>query len=147
MSDNKLSPFAFIKSINEGTRTPNLLKDSKCAIDADPLSPDDKAKQYNAFIVNRGLALFQDTVLFANEMNINSHVPNKMQYMFLKSAIRPKKRFTKWPKKGKAEEKVKVIMKYYNYSRAKAESVVDLVSDENINTILDRMNTGGMKNE
>ena len=39
----------------------------------------DAAKKYPAYVVNRCLSSFTDTVLYANEMNKNSHLPPKMQ--------------------------------------------------------------------
>jgi hypothetical protein len=105
---------------------------------------EDAEKGYSPFMVNRGLSYFQDTVLLANEMNINSHLPHRMQYDFLLTAIRPRKRFSKWMKKS-TPAKVEVIKEYYGYSDAKAESVVDLVSDEDIKHMKSVLFKGGKK--
>ena len=40
-------------------------------------------KQYNSYIINKGLSYFIDTIFPANEMNLNSHIPNRMEYDFL----------------------------------------------------------------
>jgi hypothetical protein len=53
-------------------------------------------KAYNPFMVNRGLSYFNDTVLFANEMNIHHHLDKKLQNSFYINTIRKRKRFSKW---------------------------------------------------
>lgn len=35
---------------------------------------------YVPFVVNRALSLFPDTLFHVNEMNLNSHLDNKLQY-------------------------------------------------------------------
>ena len=81
---NTMSPFDFINDINFGKK--NLLKD------------DDKGileKEYNSFIINRGLSYFSDTVLYANEMNLRHELDKRMQNDYLLHSIRSKKRFSK----------------------------------------------------
>jgi hypothetical protein len=99
---------------------------------------------YSPFMVNRGLALYQDTVLFANEMNRNSHLPNRLQYDFLREGIRARRRFSKWPKKS-VPERIEIIKEYYGYSNTKAESIADLVSDEDIEGMTKYLSKGGKK--
>ena len=57
-----MNPFEYLKSINE----------SKKDIMIDDLAE----KEYNSFIVNRGLSYFKDTILYANEMNRYHHLDN-----------------------------------------------------------------------
>ena len=57
------------------------------------------AKKYPAYVINRCLSSFTDTVLYANEMNKNSHIPNHMQYDFLLNSVKPRKRFSPWTRK------------------------------------------------
>ncbi len=80
-----MSPFDFLNSIN----------DTKKDLFEDPQAE----KDYNAFLVNRGLSYFPDTILFANEMNIKRDTPKQWQFDFLRLAIPKKKRFSKWHKK------------------------------------------------
>ena len=58
-----MSPFDYLNSINDTKK--------------DLMVDDITEKQYNAFLVNRGLSYFSDTVLFANEMNVHHHLPNR----------------------------------------------------------------------
>ena len=126
-----MSPFDFINDINFGKK--NLLKD------------DDKGileKEYNSFIINRGLSYFSDTVLYANEMNLRHELDKRMQNDYLLHSIRPKKRFSKWSK-NKKEERVDLIKQYFNYSNQKAREVLDIITDEEYNQIKQVFETGG----
>jgi hypothetical protein len=139
----KLTPFSFINSINSGQRGKNLLEDCKADTSTDPNDPSSTDKSYIPFIVNRGLSYFSDTVLFANEMNRNHHLPNRMQYDFLKNAVSPRKRFSKWSKRKDVEHDVALIQRKYNYSRSKAESVYHLFSEDQLIKLRKLMDVGG----
>ena len=82
-----MNHFDYLKSIT----------DSKEDIMVDDLAE----KDYNAFMVNRGLSYYNDTVIYANEMNKNSHIDSRLQFDFLKQIIRKRKRFSKWNKADK----------------------------------------------
>ena len=127
-----MNPFEYLNSINHK-------KD-------DIMVDDDAEKGYSPFMVNRGLSYFQDTVLLANEMNMNSHLDHRMQYDFLRTAIRPRKRFSKWMKKT-TPAKIEVIKEYYGYSDAKAQGVEDLISDDDIKHMKAILSKGGKKNK
>ena len=125
-----MNPFQYIASIN------NTKKD---------LMVDDEAeKAYTPFMVNRGLSYFSDTVLLANEMNRAGHIDHRMQYDFLRLAIRPRKRFSKWMKKT-VPARMETIKEYYGYSDAKAEAISDLISDDDIKAMKDVLSKGGKK--
>ena len=138
---DKLTPFDFIKSIND--HKPNLLKDCKAYEGEEMINPDTPSKQYVPFIINRGLSQFNDTVLLTNEINIRHQLPAKMQYDFLFSAIRPRKRFSKWAKKMKDPNDLKTIQETYNYSKEKAEQVYTMFSQDDLKTLRKRLNKGG----
>ena len=110
----------------------------------DLMVDEDAENGYSPFMCNRGLSYYQDTVLFANQMNINSHLDNRLQYDFLRGAIRPRKRFSKWHKKT-VPAKIEVIREYYGYSDNKAESVADLISDDDIKHMKSVLSKGGKK--
>lgn len=103
---------------------------------------DEAEKGYSQFMVGRGLSMFQDTVLLANEMNITPAVDNRMHYDFLRHAVRQKKRFSKWAKKD-TPARIEVIKEYYGYSDEKAQSVSDLISDEDIKHMKAHLSKGG----
>lgn len=126
---SKLSPFDFLKSIN----------DSKVnLIDIDP----ENAKQYNSYLVNRSLSYFPDTAVLVNEMNRLHHLDAKMQNDFLINIVRKKKRFSKWDKAAQSDS-LDAVKEYYGYSNAKARQAVSLLSQEEITSIKKKVYKGG----
>jgi len=125
---SKKSPFDFLNSINVTKK--NLIETRE------------DEKEYVPFIVNRGLGYFQDTVLLANEMNVNCHIDSKMQYDFLRNTVRKRKRFSKWFK-AKDDEKIQLLCSYFGYSVSAAKSVVDLFNDSDLAEIKKRLDKGG----
>ena len=124
-----MSPFDFLNAINM----------TKEDLFVDPLAE----KDYNAFIINRGLSYFPDTLFYANEMNKNGTVSKKMQFDFLMNSIPKRKRFSKWHKKEVSTEQLKAIMGYYKYSEERALEALSILSDEKITIIENKMNKGG----
>jgi len=104
----------------------------------------DSIKQYPPYIINRCLSGFIDTVMYANEMNINSHLDSKLQYIYYLNSIRKKKRFSPWLKKDKIND-LELIKQYYGYSNEKAKSALSLLNKEQINYIRKRLDVGGKK--
>src|SRR5579875_3356026 len=73
-------------------------------------------KAYPAFMINRGLSYFQDTIMYAAEINqLAGTLDNRMMYDYYMAAIRPRRRFSKWAKKSSSED-VKLVMKCYKVS-------------------------------
>jgi len=130
-TSSNLSPFEFIKSIND-TKV-NI-------ISQDP----ENAKYYNAFVVNRSLSYFPDTIYFANEMNKYHQLDDDMQYNFLLNIVRKRKRFSKWDKSAGINN-INIIKSYYGYSEEKARQVADLLTDDQITSILHKVSIGGRK--
>ena len=123
-----MNPFEFVKAIN-----------NKKDIMRDDL--DEKA--YNPFMVNHSYSYFPDTVLLANEMNINHHIDSKLAFDFLLGTIRKNpKRFSKWNKIDSSEE-LQAVKEYYEYSNSKARSALSLLSTEQIDEIKMKVNKGG----
>jgi hypothetical protein len=108
----------------------------------DIMVDDASEKAYNAYMVNRSLSYFNDSVLYANEMNKYHHLDNKLQYHFLINSIRPRKRFSKWMKKSDPDS-VEVVKEYYGYSNEKARQVLSLFSDMQITELKQRLYKGG----
>ena len=140
---DKLTPFTFINSINQGRKGKHLLEDCTADDSLETINPDAADKQYVPFIINRGLSYFKDTVLFANEMNTKNHVPPRMQYDFYRNIVTPKKRFSKWGKKEKTSNSIDIIKKAYNYSQEKAESVYKILTSNQIKQLKQIYDKGG----
>jgi hypothetical protein len=123
-----ISPFDFINAIHYSK---------------DKLIVDDwSEKQYNPYIINKGLSYGHDTVIPANEMNSRPHIDKILQFDFLINIIRPKKRFNKWIKAEKIDD-LEVVKEYYGYSTEKAKQVLPLLNDSIIIELRKRITKGG----
>jgi len=127
-----MNPFDYLNTINVTKK--NMMRGSE----NDELAE----KEYNAFIVNRGLSLFQDTIALANEMNIHHVADNKLQYEFLINIVRPRKRFSKWHKKEEDSD-LEAVKEYYGYSNEKAIQALTVLTRDNIITIKEKLEKGG----
>ena len=125
-----MNPFEYLNAIN------NTKKD---------IMVDDIAeKGYNSFMVNRGLSYFNDTVLMANEMNVNHTIDHRLQFDFLINIVRKKKRFSKWIKPETVSD-VEVVKEYYGYSNEKAKQALSLLTSEQIDELKKKVYKGGRK--
>jgi ATP-dependent helicase YprA (DUF1998 family) len=101
-------------------------------------------KEYPSFIVNKCLSGHLDCVLFSNEMNKYHFLDKDMQYNFYLNILRKKKRFSPWLRKEKVSD-IEYVKQYYGYSNEKASQVLKILSDEQIDFIKQRLDTGGTK--
>jgi len=101
-------------------------------------------KAYPPFIVNKCLAAFHDTVLFANEMNMYPHLDKKLQYDFFINSINPRKRFSPWAKKTQVEY-LDAIKEYYGYNDDKALQALRILSKTQLEHIKKLVDKGGKK--
>lgn len=99
-------------------------------------------KSYPPFIVNRCLSGHLDCVLFANEMNKNSHLDKDMQYSFYLNSLRKRKRFSPWLRKDKITD-LDIVKQYYGYSNEKAMQALKILSKDQIDFIKKRLDIGG----
>ena len=125
-----MNPFEYVQASN----------DTKKDIMVDDIAE----KGYNAFMVNRSLSYFNDTVLIANEMNRHSHLDSRLQFDFLINIVRKRKRFSKWAK-PQVESDIEVIKEYYDYSNEKARQAISLLSPDQINGLRKKVSKGGTK--
>jgi hypothetical protein len=101
-------------------------------------------KDYNPFIVNKALSFHYDCILHANQMNLIPNTDSVMQYQYLLNSIRPWKRpFQKWLKPEKVEN-LECIKEFYGYSNDKARAALEVLSDEQIDSIKKNLNKGGL---
>jgi len=124
-----MTPFDFLNAINHSKD--NLIID------------DLTEKDYKAFVINRGLSYFSDTILHANEMNFYHFLEKKLQFLYLLNNIRPKKRFSKWLK-GEKDENIEVISEYFGYNHKKAKEVSNLLSQNQIHQMKVELEKGGL---
>ena len=101
-------------------------------------------KKYPAFIVNKMLSAFSDTVMLVNEMNRNHFIDKDMQFQFLLNSIRTKKRYSPFLRASKLKE-IECVKEYYGYSNDKAKSALDILTKDEINLIKEKLYKGGTK--
>ena len=124
-----MNPFDFVKSITYTKQD---------------IMHDLNESEYESFLVNRALSYYQDCLLYANEMNRRFELSNRLQYHYLLNTIRKRKRFAKWIKPEKIDD-LKIVMEYYQVSRAKAEEYLNIISENDIAILRKKMNKGGVK--
>ena len=112
----------------------------KNLIDEDP----DVEKKYPAYIINRCMSGHLDAIMYANEMNLYHNLSSKLQYDFLLNILRSKKRFSPWVKKEELKN-LDYVKRYYGYSDEKAKQVLPLLSKEQLTSIQEKLERGGLK--
>ena len=105
---------------------------------------EDWEKKYPPFVVNKCVYPFQDTIMLVNEINQLPHLDKKLQFDFLLNSVRSRKRYTPWLKANKLDN-LEDVKEYYNYSNDKAKQALDILTDEQIATIKQKLNKGGMR--
>tara|TARA_R100000700_G_C3129723_1_gene115415 strand:- start:402 stop:803 length:402 start_codon:yes stop_codon:yes gene_type:complete len=99
-------------------------------------------KKYPPFVINKCLHAFQDTILFVNEINQLPNLDNKLQFDFFLNTLRARKRYTPWLKAKKLEN-LDCIKEYYGYNNEKAKTALDILDDEQISAIKQKLYKGG----
>jgi len=99
-------------------------------------------KKYPPFIINKCVAPFPDTILLVNELNQLHQVDKKLQYDFLLNSLRPRKRYTPWMKAKKLKN-LEYVKEFYGYNNEKAKIALDILNDEQISAIKQKMIKGG----
>ena len=112
----------------------------------DLMKSDDKdwVKKYPAFIINKILSGFQDTIMLVNEVNRNHFLDKDMQYSFLLNSIRSKKRFSPFLRANKLKN-IDLVKEYYGYSNEKAKTVLDILTKDQLKLIKEKLYKGGTK--
>ena len=125
-----MSPFDYLKAINESKEDVMLTSQDE--------------KKYAAFIVNRGLSFFMDTIFQANEINRNHHLDSRLQFDYLLNSIRQKKRYSKWLKSEKLDD-LDIVKEYYGFGNEKAKNALQVLTYEQLAYIRRKLNQGGVE--
>tara|TARA_Y100000389_G_scaffold59512_2_gene55569 strand:- start:1718 stop:2119 length:402 start_codon:yes stop_codon:yes gene_type:complete len=99
-------------------------------------------KKYPAYVVNRCLAPFPDTIIYVNEMNRLCLLDSRLQYDFLLNSIGKRKRFAKWLRASKLKN-LDLVKEYYGYSNEKAKQALEVLTEEQIKIIKTKLIKGG----
>ena len=110
----------------------------KNLIDEDPSIE----KDYPPYIINRCFSGHLDAIMFANEMNMYSFLPKKMQYDFFINTLRTKRRFSPWIRKDLVDN-LDCVKRYYGYSNEKAKQALKILSKEQLDFIKSKFEIGG----
>ena len=124
--------------LKEWLKSINLSK--KNLIDEDP----SLEKEYSPYIINRIYSGHLDAILFANEMNQYHFLPKKMQYDFFLNTLRTKKRFSPWLRKDTIKD-LDYVKRYYGYSNEKAKQALRILTQEQLDFIKSKFETGGKR--
>ena len=116
----------------------SINQSKKNMMDVDPTLE----SSYPSWIINKCLSSFTDTVLFANEMNMNYHISKRMQYDFYINSLRPRKRFSPWSKKESVDY-LDDVQEYYGYSYTKALEVIRILPKSDLEKIRKLLHKGG----
>ena len=119
-----MNPFEFVNSINNTKK--NLIRECEDGSITE--------KDYSSFLINKALSYFPDTLLYANELNMQPHLDGIMQYEYYLNSIRKGRRFSKWSK-PEIEEDLNLIAKYFNVSLKRAEEYQSILTKEQIEEI------------
>ena len=96
-----------------------------------------------AYVINRCLMYFPDTIHYAQEMNKRHKLDGKPQFLFYLHGISRKSRFAKGMTAEKPED-LNIVKEYYGYSTKKAKKALQILSPENIVYIKERLHQGGL---
>ena len=99
-------------------------------------------KKYPPYIVNKCIAPFPDSVMLVNEINQLHHLDKKLQFDFLINSLRPRKRYAPWMKAKKLKS-LEYVKEFYGYNNEKAKAALDILNDQQISAIKERLNKGG----
>lgn len=101
--------------------------------------------EYIPWRTNYILSNYIDTVLFANEMNMNSFLDNKLQYDFLYHSIRAKKRFFKKTTTNNKNKYFSLIQEHYKYNNERTKEILSILTEEQLKMIKNKIEEGGVK--
>jgi hypothetical protein len=113
--------------------------------DKNNLLETESVSSYEPYVVNKSLSYHLDCVLYSNEMNQRFYLDKDMQYSFYLNSLRKMKRYSSWTKKKKIKN-LEYVKKYYGYNNDKAYQALDLLTEEQTNYIIERLEKFGFIN-
>ena len=125
----------FLNSINKTKK--NLFEEN---------DPELTEKEYKrlAYIINRILSYFPDTLFHSQAMNMRPFLDGRIQYEYLLHAISKKSRFAKGIKVENPEH-LAIVQKYYGYNTKKAREALEILTEEDLKWLQSKFYEGGVK--
>ena len=102
------------------------------------------AKKYPAYITNKIMSAFPDTLFLSNEMNRYSHLDNDIQFQFYINSVRKKKRFSPFIRASKLKD-IDLVKEFYGFNNDKAKDALKILSKDQIKIIKEKLFKGGKK--
>jgi hypothetical protein len=103
---------------------------------------DEFESTYNQYVVNMAMSKHPETVLFAEDLACRTNLTNLQHFEYLYYSVPKGNRWAKWGKEEKLLN-IEVIQATYKYSYEKAKSVLDLLTDEQIEILKTKLIIGG----
>lgn len=128
-------PFDYVNSILSSKK--DLIRDSD--------NPELAEKGYNAYLTNKALSFYTDTIMYANDMNQYHHLDNALQYSYLINTIRSMKRKHTWFKKDKSDDEcIELIQQFYKVNVNRAKEIAAILSEEQMKLLRKTIIKGGV---
>lgn len=93
---------------------------------------------YNQFLITRAFSYHIDTIHISNELNQYGEIEDEMHFGFLKSLVRPKKRFAKWAKPTKHRE-ASLLSAFYQIPMIRAYEYLSFFSQQDFDEIEEQL--------
>jgi len=124
-----ISPFAFVEAVSNSKE--DIIREG-----------DATEKDYNAFVINRSLSYFPDSIFDAQEMNREYFLDPIMQFDYLRLSLRKRKRISSWFKKINSED-IEMISQAFNMNINKSREAIRALSEEELIDVRTSLNRGG----
>ena len=126
----------------------NSINSGKTPIDMD--SPQEF--KYSQWRTNKSLSNHSDTIFYANQMNMNYHIKDKMHYLYLFYSVRKQRRYgtkktdedKRLEKEAKATDaKLKLVQEKYKYNNKRAKEALTILTSKQLDMIAKEQEKGG----
>ena len=126
----------------------NSINSGKTPIDMD--SPQEF--KYSQWRTNKSLSNHSDTIFYANQMNMNYHIKDKMHYFYLFYSVRKQRRYgtkktdedKRLEKEAKATDaKLKLVQEKYKYNNKRAKEALTILTSKQLDMIAKEQEKGG----
>lgn len=116
-----------------------MFKTMTGVLDVKQKPPETEINKIPSYIFCRWLSGNPHTVLAANQINCFHNIPMKNQYDMIKSVFAGKIKYIPYPKNTKEDtlKTVEYVAKHFNISLEKANEYVDLLSKDELKSIVD----------
>jgi hypothetical protein len=116
-----------------------MFKTITSALDRKKNPSEDEIEKIPSYIFCRWLSGNPHTVLAANQINLYSDIPMVNQYKMVKSVFAGKIKYIPYPKNVSEDKlkRVQFVMSHFKISEEKAKDYIELMSDEELKSIVD----------